>query len=598
MSKNSDNESDTPSAGDDYQKLSAEFMKILAKNQETFAKLMSTPQETVTSMLDPFNVMGSFAESAKQLAANPEKLMQANMELWQQHMQLWQHTADRMLGKASDPVAAADPGDRRFKSAEWDDNQVFDVIRQSYLITSRWLIKTMSEVDELSEHDALKVRFFTQQLADAMSPSNFLLTNPDVIKETVASGGQNLVRGMQNLQRDLEAGGGKLRITMADEQAFEVGKNIATAPGKVIYQNDILQLLQYEPTTAMSFERPLLILPPWINKFYILDLQPQNSFIRYAVDRGYTVFVVSWANPDSSLAEKTMDDYLREGILQPLDAIEKATGVRDVTAIGYCIGGTLLGAGLAYMAAKGDDRIKATTFFAAQMDFSEAGDLRVFVDEQQLENLDKMMQEEGYLDGDAMYSSFNLLRSNDLVWSFYVNNYLLGKDPLQFDLLYWNSDTTRMPRALHLFYLREMYLNNNLAKPGGISLAGVPIDLGKVSIPVYLQASKEDHIAPYPSVFKAKNLFSGPVRFTLAGSGHIAGVINPPSAKKYNYWMNESQPNDLDQWLAGADSHPGSWWDDWHNWLQDFSGELVEARSPGDGALKPIENAPGSYVLK
>jgi polyhydroxyalkanoate synthase len=580
----------------DYQTITADFMDILERNQEAIAKLMSAPQETVTSMLDPFNVMGSFAESARQLGSRPDKLIRANIDLWKQHMALWQHAADKMLGKKTSPVAEADEGDRRFKAEEWDDNPVFDMIRQSYLITSRWLTRTMSSIDNLSEEDALKVRFHTQQFADALSPSNFLLTNPEAIKATVESGGQNLVRGMQNLQRDIEAGKGSLKIKMADDAAYEVGKNIATAPGKVVYQNDIMQLIQYEPTTAMVFERPLMILPPWINKYYILDLQPENSFIRYAVDRGYTVFVVSWANPDATLAEKTMDDYLREGVLEPLDAIEQATGSRDVTAIGYCIGGTLLGATLAYMAATNDDRIKAATFFAAQMDFSEAGDLRVFIDEQQLDALDERMKEAGYLDGDAMYSSFNLLRSNDLIWSFYVNNYLLGKDPLQFDLLYWNSDTTRMPRALHMFYLREMYLKNNLSRPNGISLADVPIDLGKVEVPVYLQAAREDHIAPYPSVFKAKQLFSGPVRFMLAGSGHIAGVINPPAANKYNFWMNEQQPDDLAAWLESAESHPGSWWNDWHDWLQDFSGELVEARAPGSGALPAIEEAPGSYV--
>jgi poly[(R)-3-hydroxyalkanoate] polymerase subunit PhaC len=582
----------------DIQKMSEEFMKILAKNQDTLSKLMAAPQETITSMLDPFNVMGSFAEGARQLASNPQKLLQANIDLWQQHMALWQHTADKMLGKPTKPVAEPDKGDRRFKSRDWEENQVFDVIRQSYLITSRWLTKTMSEIENLSEEDARKVQFHTAQLADALSPSNFLLTNPEVIRETVESGGQNLVRGMQNLKRDMEAGKGHLKIKMADDQAYELGKNIATAPGKIVYQNEILQLIQYEPTTAMTFKRPLLIVPPWINKFYILDLQPENSFIRYAVDRGYTVFVVSWANPDSTLAEKTMDDYLREGVLAPLDAIEKAIGEREVTTIGYCIGGTLMGAALAYMAAKNDDRIKATTFFAAQMDFSEAGALKVFIDEKQLENLDEKMRETGYLDGDTMYSSFNLLRSNDLIWTFYVNNYLLGKDPLQFDLMYWNADATRMPRALHMFYLREMYLKNNLAKPNGISLDGVPIDLGKVTIPMYLQSAREDHIAPYQSVFKAKKLFSGPVRFLLAGSGHIAGVINPPGANKYNYWMNEEQPDDLDEWIKGATSHPGSWWNDWHDWLQDYSGELVEARIPGEGGLPALEEAPGSYVRK
>ena len=576
--------------------MSAEFMKIVEKNQDALNELMKSQQQTIASMLDPFNAMDSFTEAAKQLASNPQKLMQANMELWGQHLELWQHAAQRMLGQESKPVAEPAKGDRRFKSPEWDDDHVFDFIRQSYLITSRWLTNTMSGIEGLSEDDARKVQFHTQQLADAMSPSNFLMTNPQIIKETVESGGQNLIRGMENLKRDLEAGDGQLKITMADRDAYEVGRNVATAPGKVVYQNDVVQLIQYEPSSEMVHRRPLLIVPPWINKYYILDLQPENSFIRWAVDQGYTVFLTSWVNPDSKLATKTMDDYLNEGILDSIDAIEKATGESEVTMIGYCIGGTLTGAALAYMAAKGDERVKAATFFAAQMDFSEAGDLKVFIDEKQLENLDENMQEKGYLDGDAMYSAFNLLRSNDLIWSFYVNNYLLGKDPLKFDLLYWNGDTTRMPRTLHMFYLREMYLENNLAKSDGISLNSVPIDLGKVTTPIYLQASKEDHIAPYNSVFKAKSLFSGPVRFMLAGSGHIAGVINPPAANKYNYWMNEDQPDDLDQWIAGADSHPGSWWNDWNRWLAPLSGEMVPARQPGSGGLAVIEDAPGSYA--
>ena len=576
--------------------MAAEFTKIVAKNQETLTKLMASPQQTIAGMLDPFNVMGSFAEGAKQLASNPEKLMKANMDLWQQHLQLWQQATSKVLGVEATPVAETDKGDRRFKAKEWEENQVFDFIRQSYLITSRWLTDTMSDIDGLTEEEARKVKFHTEQLANALSPSNFMLTNPQVIKETVESGGQNLIRGMQNLQRDLEAGNGQLKIMMADPDAYEIGRNVATAPGKVVFQNDLVQLIQFEPTTDTVYRCPLLIFPPWINKYYILDLQPENSFIRWAVDRGYTVFVASWVNPDSSLAGKTMDDYLTEGILESIDAVEKATGEKEVTTIGYCIGGTLMGAALAYMAAKGDDRVKATTFFAAQMDFSEAGDLKVFIDEEQIRNLDEKMRETGYLDGDSMYSAFNLLRSNDLIWSFYVNNYLLGKDPLQFDLLYWNADTTRLPRALHTFYLREMYLKNNLAKPGGISLNGTPIDLGKVTTPIYLQSSREDHIAPYNSVFKAKNLFAGPVRFLMAGSGHIAGVINPPAANKYNYWMNEDQPDDVEEWIAGAESHPGSWWNDWHQWLKTHAGEMVPARQPGDGGLTIIEDAPGTFA--
>ncbi|HNP34688.1 MAG TPA: class I poly(R)-hydroxyalkanoic acid synthase [Woeseiaceae bacterium] len=588
--------------------MTSEFIDILKKNQETFTKLMATPPQAMTSMLDPFNAFGSFAKGAKKLAADPGKLMQANMELWQQHMELWQSATLQALGESN--VATTDSkkkgakkdthkkADRRFAADDWDENPIFDFIRQSYLITSKWLISTMASIEGLSDEDARKVDFHTKQLADAMSPSNFLMTNPEVIRETVESGGQNLVRGLQNLSRDMQAGDGSLKIAMTDESAFELGVNVATTPGKIVYQNDILQLIQYEPSTDQVHRRPLLIFPPWINKYYILDLQPDNSFVRWAVARGYTVFVVSWVNPDESLSDKTMDDYLNEGILESLDAVEAATGESEVNLIGYCVGGTLTGAALAYMAAKNDKRVKACTFFAAQMDFSEAGDLKVFIDEQQLDNLDERMQETGYLDGAAMSTAFNMLRANDLVWSFYVNNYLLGKEPMKFDLLYWNADATRMPRALHMYYLRECYLKNNLAKPGGLSLNGVPIDLGKVEIPIYLQAAKEDHIAPYVSVFKAKNLFSGPVRFMLAGSGHIAGVVNPPGAKKYNYWMNEEQPNELAAWLDGAESHPGSWWGDWNDWLAPLSGELVAARIPGSGQLDVIEDAPGSYARK
>ena len=475
---------------------------------------------------------------------------------------------------------------------------MFDLIRQSYLITSDWMTNLVAGIDGLDEEDAHKVQFHTRQLTNALSPSNFLLTNPEVIKETVDSRGKNLIRGMQNLRRDIQVSKGKLDIMMTDPEKFEVGRNVATTPGKVVFENKLIQLIQYAPTTEQVYERPLLIVPPWINKFYILDLQPANSFIKWAVDQGYTVFVVSWANPDESHADLMMDDYMELGILDSINAIEQATGQSDVTMIGYCIGGTLTGATLAYMAAQGDDRVKAVTFFTTQFDFTEAGDLKVFIDEKQLENLDKKMSKKGYLEGGDMGTAFNLLRSNDLIWTFYVNNYLMGKEPLDFDLLYWNADATRMPHKLHMYYLRECYLHNNLAKPGGISIRDVPIDLGKITVPTYLQSSREDHIAPFNSVFKCKSLLGGPVRFMLAGSGHIAGVVNPPSANKYNYWMNEDQPDDLEEWLAGAESHPGSWWPDWDAWLSQYSGELVEARQPGDGKLAALEDAPGSYVKK
>ncbi len=417
-----------------------------------------------------------------------------------------------------------------------------------------------------------------------------------MLRATIESNGENLVNGLNNMLSDLERGEGRLKIRMSDERAFKVGENLATTPGKVVARTDLFELIQYSPTTKTVYERPLLIFPPWINKFYIMDLKAENSFIRWMVDKGYTVFIVSWVNPDSHLAAKTFENYMLEGIVKAVDAVEEITGSSKINTIGYCIAGTLLSATLSYMAVKKDRRIASTTFLAAQVDFSEPGELEIFVDDEQLKSIDERMSRKGYLEGDEMAGTFSMLRANDLIWSFVINNYLLGKDPFPFDLLYWNGDSTRMPRALHIFYLREMYRDNNLVKPGGITLNGVPIDLRKVNIPVYLQASREDHIAPFPSVFRATKIFKGKTRFVLAGSGHIAGVINAPVAKKYQYWTNEDAPKDLEQWLKGAKEHPGSWWPDWNKWLVPLSGKKVPARKPG-GKKKPICDAPGTYVL-
>jgi len=588
------NNKDT-SSNFDIEELSRNFFELAQKNQEVFSQLLEKSQQGFGNS-DPLNAATPLKEAAGQLSMNPNRLMQANMELWQQHMQLWQNAAKQLAGQQADPVVTAERGDRRFRHADWNENPLFDFIKQSYLITSQWMVNTMSQVDGINEEDARKVEFYTKQFADAFSPSNFLWTNPEVLRATLESKGENLKKGMENFRRDMEGGDGSLNMAMVDTSAFELGENIATTPGKVVYQNDLIQLLQFTPTTEETYKMPLLIVPPWINKYYILDLQKKNSFIRWMLDQGLTVFVVSWVNPDESLGDKAFEDYMQEGILDAVEAVTRATGEKEMSAIGYCVGGTLLAATLAYMSANDDKRIKAATFFAAQVDFSEAGDLKVFIDEQQLDSLDEMMAEKGYLEGSAMSTTFNMLRSNDLIWSFYINNYLLGKDPAPFDLLYWNADTTRMPRRSHMFYLREMYLHNNLAKPGGIELKGTPIDLTSVSIPIYLQASKDDHIAPYPSVFKARNQYTGPVRFMLSGSGHIAGVINPPSANKYQYWINEDQPPELKEWLAGAEEHAGSWWGDWGQWLGEQSGPMIPARQPGDGALDVIEDAPGSYV--
>jgi len=587
----------------DQEKIINEHMEDVAKtmgdlwqkNTSMMTELFNQSHQVLTKNLDPMNVGPAFTEATKVMVNDPMKLMEANYELWKEHVALMQQVANDLMKRSANENDKSSY-DRRFKHEDWVSNPVFDYIRKSYLITSKWMVNTMSSIEGLSDADRKKIIFHSQLLADAFSPSNFFMTNPEAIRTMVETNGQSVLKGLQNLQRDLDPTTSQLSIMMSDPDAFELGKNIATTPGKIVFQNKLIQLIQYEPTTAKVYERPLLIAPPWINKYYILDLQPKNSFIAWAVEQGYTVFVISWVNPDSEMGSKTFEDYMQEGILEALDAVEQATGVPDVSMIGYCIGGTLLSATLAYMAEKGDDRIKAATFFASQADFSEAGDLKLFTDEAQVDNLEEMMSEKGYLEGKSMATTFNMLRANDLIWSFYVDNYLLGKDPLKFDLLYWNSDSTRMPRETHLFYLREMYIKNNLSKPGGISLKGVPIDLSKVTIPIYLQAAKEDHIAPYPSVFKSTGLYSGPVRFMLAGSGHIAGVINPPVAEKYNHWINDDQPKDLDEWLDGAVEHKGSWWNDWDKWLSAHSGKKVSKRVPGDGSLEIIEDAPGSYV--
>lgn len=578
------------------QKLVAEFA---AKQQPEPGAAPAPPLQAPVNP-DPLNIGGAFMEIAAKLMADPAKLAEAQTKLWQDYATLWANTTDRFLGREATPLVQPDKGDKRFKDPAWQDSALFDYLKQSYLLTARWLQNTVQQAEGVDPKVARKAEFYAKQFIDALSPSNFALTNPEVVRATIDSNGENLVKGLQNLLEDLERGKGKLNVKMVDAKAFTVGETIATTPGQVIYQNDLMQLLQFEPTTKQVYRRPLFIVPPWINKYYILDLKPQNSFIRWMVDKGYTVFVVSWNQPDESTVDKTFESYMREGILDGLDAVKKATGEDEVTAIGYCIGGTLMASTLAWMAQKKDTRIKAVTFFAAQVDFSDAGELSVFTDEDTLNYLENLMSEKGYLDGGEMANTFNMLRANDLIWSFVVNNYLLGKEPFPFDLLYWNSDCTRMPAKMHGFYLRNMYQKNLLSQPGQLELAGERLDLRKIKIPVYLQASREDHIAPYRSVYKATQLYGGPVRFLMAGSGHIAGVINHPDAKKYQHWRNETDTNpaNVEDWIKGAKEYPGSWWDDWDAWLSEKSGEKVPARKPGDGKLKVIEPAPGSYVKK
>jgi polyhydroxyalkanoate synthase len=551
--------------------------------------------------LDPLNISSAFSELLRSMVADPSAIVEAQFQLWRDYMGLWERTARKMMGGDVEPMVAPAKGDKRFQDRDWQENQIFDFIKQSYLLTANWMQETVAKADEkLDPKTKKRIEFYTKQFADAIAPTNFVLTNPQVLRTTLQSNGENLVKGLNNLLEDLDRGGGQLSIRQSAD-AFKIGENIATAPGKVVFRNDLIELLQFDPVTDQVYKTPLLIFPPWINKFYILDLKPENSFIRWASAQGYTVFVVSWVNPDKKLAKKTFEDYMHQGIFAALDAVEAATDERKINCIGYCIGGTLLSATLAYMAAKGDDRVNSATFFAAQADFSEAGDLQIFIDDEQLAALKQQMDEAGgVLEGGKMATTFNMLRANDLIWSFVVSNYLLGKEPAPFDLLYWNSDTTRMPEATHMFYLREFYKNNALSR-GKMSFDNVKLDLSKVKIPIYLQSAKDDHIAPCRSVYKSTHLFGGPIRYIIAGSGHIAGVVNPPSAKKYQYWTNDKavgskMPTTVEEWREGAVEHPGSWWPDWDAWLSKLSGPKVPARKPGDGKLKPLGDAPGTYV--
>ena len=569
---------------------------IAERSQRIVGDWLKRQAEEGPAKPDPMNIGAAFMEMTTRLMTNPQKLIEAQVGFWQDYMALWQSTARRMMGMDGKPVIEGDPRDRRFKDEAWKDNEVFDFIKQSYLLSARYITDVVKQADGLEPATAQKVDFYSRQFIDAMSPSNFLLTNPEVLRKTAETGGENLIKGLNNLLADLERGKGNLRIKMTDMEAFKIGENIAVTPGKVVYQNDLMQLIQYTPTTEKVLKRPLLIIPPWINKFYILDLRARNSFVRWATAQGHTVFIVSWVNPDEKLAEKNFEDYMREGILDALTAIEAATGERAVNAIGYCLGGTLLSSTLAWMAAHDDDRIKSATFFVTLMDFRESGELNVFIDEEQIKALEDKMNKRGFLEGSEMATTFNMLRANDLIWSFVVNNYLLGNDPFPFDLLYWNADSTRMPAKMHSFYLRNMYQENKLSTPGGISLAGTPIDLSKVKVPAYFISTREDHIAPWRATYRGTKLLGGENRFVLAASGHIAGVVNPPEGGKYSHWLNSELPEDPEAWFQGATEIAGSWWPDWQRWITALDKRMVKAREPGDGKLAVLEDAPGSYV--
>jgi polyhydroxyalkanoate synthase len=543
--------------------------------------------------IDMVKTLGQVAEY---WLSDPQRAFDLQSSVGQGYLDLWAHSARRMAGEASKPVAEPDPRDKRFTDPEWSSNQFFDFLKQAYLLGVKFSDRLVKDAQGLDPLTRQKAEFYARQILNAVAPSNFVLTNPELLRDTLASNGENLARGMHMLAEDIKAGGGELRIRQTDTSHFEVGRNLAATPGKVIFENDLMQLIQYAPTTVKVLKAPVLIIPPWINKFYVLDLTPEKSFIKWCVDQGLTVFVVSWVNPDAHLSKKSFEDYMQEGPLAALDAVKTATGENKAHAVGYCVGGTLLAVTLAHMAAVRDNRIMSATFFASQVDFKYSGDLKIFADEEQIGALERRMAERGYLEGSKMANTFNLMRSNDLIWPYIINNYFKGKTPPPFDLLYWNADATRMPAANHSFYLRNCYLKNKLAR-GEMEIAGKRLDLKKVKVPVYNLATREDHIAPAKSVLHGSRFFGGPVRFVLSGSGHIAGVINPPEKQKYQYWTGAKPTgSDVDKWRAHATEHPGSWWPDWLSWLKQHNGREVAARRPGGGKLKPIEDAPGRYV--
>jgi len=581
----------------DIEKFSRNIAKMVEEGGKALAAYLKPRQEgevKIEAAEEVADVVKTLGQVAGYWLSDPQRAVEVQAGLGKAYLDLWAAASRRLAGETVAPVIAPEARDKRFADPEWSSNQFYDFLKQAYLLTTQWADQLVKNA-ELDEHTRHKAEFYVKQIGNAVAPTNFVFTNPEVLRETLEENGENLARGMHMLAEDIEAGHGVLKIRQSDASKFAIGRNLALTPGKVIYQNELMQLVQYAPATETVVKRPLLIIPPWINKFYILDLNPEKSFIKWCVDQGLTVFVISWVNPDAHLATKGFEDYMRQGPLAALDVIKDVTGEDDVNAIGYCVGGTLMAVTLAYMAAKDDKRIASATFFAAQVDFTHAGDLLVFVDEEQLKALERTMAERGYLEGSKMASAFNMLRSNDLIWPYVISNYLKGKTPYPFDLLYWNSDSTRMPAANHSFYLRNCYLDNKLTK-GQMEIAGEKLDLGNVTIPIYNLATREDHIAPAKSAFLGSKFFGGPVKYVLAGSGHIAGVINPPGKPKYQYWTGDAPIGNLDRWLDKAAEHPGSWWPDWVAWIRTQGSETVPPRQMGSEKYPPIEDAPGSYV--
>lgn len=572
-----------------------EMLRVSGEVARTMAEKTESRLRAGTPV-DPFNLREAWLGLLDNMMQRPDEMTEAQLDLWRNYMALWDATLVKMSGGAAPDLVEPDPADRRFRADAWHKDALFGFIRQSYLLTARWILQMVdSNSSGMDAATAKKLKFFTRQYIDALSPTNFAITNPEVLKATMESGGQNLVRGMKNLLEDLRRG----HMSMTDEKAFKMGENIAATKGHVIFRNRMMELIHYTPAGGETYKRPLLVVPPWINKYYILDLRPDNSFVRWCLAQGHAVFMVSWANPDASLKDVGFEHYMKEGILAALDAIKKQTGEASANVVGYCIGGTVLAMTLAWLKAKKQSaRIKSATFLTTLLDFEQAGDLKLFVDEEQLAVLHERMAKQGFMDAEALKTTFNMLRANDLIWSFVVNNYLLGREPFPFDLLYWNSDSTNLPAHMHEFYLRHLYLRNELSKPGKLSIGGVKMDLGTIDTPAFFLSAREDHIAPWKATYAGAKLLGGPVTFTLAASGHIAGVVNHPDAGKYSHWTAKKLPKKPEKWLETAKQADGSWWPEWAEWLKSFAGGKVKAIDPAKGALPPLAAAPGPYVAK
>lgn len=578
----------------DPQKLSENLLNAFIKYQNALNQIAANQESSITDLsMDPFNLHDVFIKVMQEMMTHPEKLWEHSIKLYGDYIQLWSNALNHSMGiQASEN--APQIKDSRFNDNIWRDNPYFSFLKNSYYLNSSWVQNIIHQLNTLTPKESHKLEFYTKQFLDAMAPTNFPLTNPSVLKETLSSNGENLAKGAENFLQDVKRGKGKLSISTTNFDMFAVGENLAVTPGKVIYQNDLMQLIQYEPLSEKVRQIPLIMMPAWINKYYILDLQAQNSFVKWAVERGFTIFMVSWRNPDAVMKDKDFEDYMLEGPIEAIKVVKKVTGEKKVNMLGYCLGGTLLACTAAYLTAKKDDSINSATFLTSLTDFTDSGDLGVFIDEEQISALEKRMSDKGYLDGSQMAQTFSMLRANDMIWSFYVNNYLLGKEPFPFDILYWNSDSTRLPAKMHSYYLRNMYQNNSLVKPNTLVLNHVPIDLANVKVPAYMLSTREDHIAPWRATYKAVNLFSGPVHFVLSASGHVAGVVNHPSKNKYSYWVSDIKDKGPEIWLEHAKNIPGSWWVDWEIWLKKKSGELIAARKIDKKGV--LEDAPGTYV--